>query len=45
MRSPRSHRAAMSRSAALQEIDLSLGTYFDPVLGERFIGVIGRRYL
>lgn len=45
MRSHRPYRAAMSRSAALQEIDLGLGTAFDPDLGERFIRVVGRRYL
>jgi diguanylate cyclase (GGDEF)-like protein len=45
MRSVRPHRAALSRSAALQEIDLNLGGSFDPVVGERFIGVVGRRYL
>lgn len=33
--------APMSKGAALQEIDLGLGTRFDPVLGERFIGLIG----
>lgn len=45
MRSNRPYRAAMSRSAALQEIDLNLGAWFDPVLGERFIEVVGRTYL
>jgi diguanylate cyclase (GGDEF)-like protein/putative nucleotidyltransferase with HDIG domain len=45
MRSDRPRRAALSRSAALQEIDLGLGSQFDPVLGERFIGVVGRRYV
>jgi diguanylate cyclase (GGDEF)-like protein/putative nucleotidyltransferase with HDIG domain len=42
MRSDRPHRAAMSRSAALQELDLGLGTAFDPELGERFIDAVGR---
>jgi diguanylate cyclase (GGDEF)-like protein len=45
MRSTRPYRPALSRSAALQEIDLNLGARFDPVLGERFIGVVGRKYL
>jgi diguanylate cyclase (GGDEF)-like protein/putative nucleotidyltransferase with HDIG domain len=45
MRSTRPHRAGLSRSAALQEIDLGLGTAFDPELGERFIDAIGRTYL
>jgi diguanylate cyclase (GGDEF)-like protein/putative nucleotidyltransferase with HDIG domain len=34
--------APMSKAAALQEIDLSLGTRFDPELGERFIALVGR---
>ena len=45
MRSDRPHRSALSRTAALQEIDLALGTAFDPVLGERFIDAIGRTFL
>ena len=45
MRSNRPHRPAMSRSAALQEIDLGLGTVFDPHIGEVFIDSIGRTYL
>ena len=45
LRSDRPHRKAVSRSAALQEIDLGLGTAFDPALGERFIDSVGRTYL
>jgi diguanylate cyclase (GGDEF)-like protein/putative nucleotidyltransferase with HDIG domain len=45
MRSNRPYRAGLSRSAALQEIDLGLGTVFDPVVGEVFIDSIGRTYL
>jgi diguanylate cyclase (GGDEF)-like protein/putative nucleotidyltransferase with HDIG domain len=45
MRSDRPYRAGLSRSAALQEIDLGLGTAFDPNLGERFIDAIGRTFL
>jgi HD-GYP domain-containing protein (c-di-GMP phosphodiesterase class II) len=35
-------RAPVSRGAALQEIDLGMGSRFDPVLAERFIEVVGR---
>jgi len=45
MRSSRPHRAALSRTAALQEIDLGLGRTYDPVLGEMFIDVVGGNYL
>jgi diguanylate cyclase (GGDEF)-like protein len=45
LRSNRAHRAGLSRSAALQMIDLELGIAFDPELGERFIDAIGRTYL
>lgn len=45
MRSDRPYHAALSRTAALQELDLGLGTAFDPVLGERFIDAIGRTFL
>ena len=34
---------ALSKRAALQEIDLNLGTQFDPILGEQFIGLVGAR--
>jgi diguanylate cyclase (GGDEF)-like protein/putative nucleotidyltransferase with HDIG domain len=44
MRSDRPHRSGLSRTAALQEIDLGLGTAFDPALGERFIDAIGRTF-
>ncbi len=37
MTSDRAYRKAMSKAAALQEIDLNLGTQFDPHLGEEFI--------
>ncbi|MDO8964299.1 MAG: diguanylate cyclase [Coriobacteriia bacterium] len=43
MTSERPYRGALSQSAALQEIDLNLGTQFDPALGEAFIRVAGRR--
>ncbi len=45
VRSDRAHRGGLSRSAALQEIDLGMGSAFDPVLGERFLDVIGRTFL
>lgn len=32
---------ALSKSAALQEIDLGIGTRFDPDLAEKFIAVVG----
>jgi diguanylate cyclase (GGDEF)-like protein len=34
-------RAPVSRAAALQEIDLGMGSRFDPMLAERFIEVVG----
>lgn len=39
--SPRS-RGALSKSAALQEMDLRIGGYYDPELAEPFIALIGR---
>ncbi|MBI5232708.1 MAG: diguanylate cyclase [Coriobacteriales bacterium] len=39
--SGRSHRGPLSKGAALQEIDLGLGTRFDPELAEVFISVVG----
>jgi diguanylate cyclase (GGDEF)-like protein len=35
------NRMPMSRGAALQEIDLGMGSRFDPELAERFIEVVG----
>jgi diguanylate cyclase (GGDEF)-like protein len=40
MTSTRVYGDALSKSAALQEIDHGLGTRFDPALGERFIVLI-----
>lgn len=37
LRTARPHQPALSRRAALQDIDLGLGTRFDPAIGERFI--------
>lgn len=45
MTSDRPYRSAMSREAALQEIDLNLGTQFDPMLGEIFIRLAAMRRL
>lgn len=46
MTSERLLRPAMSKSAALQEIDLGLGSQFDPALGEVFLRMAaGRRVL
>ncbi len=42
MTSGRPHRSAVSRAAALQEIDLCLGTRFDPDIGELFIRLMGK---
>jgi diguanylate cyclase (GGDEF)-like protein len=42
MVSERPYRARMSAAAALQEIDLNLGTQFDPVTGEVFIRLISQ---
>ena len=36
------NRSPMSRGAALQEIDLGMGSRFDPMLAEAFIEVVGR---
>ena len=36
------NRSPMSRGAALQEIDLGMGSRFDPTLAEAFIDVVGR---
>jgi diguanylate cyclase (GGDEF)-like protein len=35
-------RPPVSRAAALQEIDLGMGSRFDPMLAERFIEVVGQ---
>jgi diguanylate cyclase (GGDEF)-like protein len=35
-------RTPMSRGAALQEIDLGMGSRFDPMLAEKFIEVVGQ---
>lgn len=35
------NRPPVSRAAALQEIDLGMGSRFDPMLAERFIEVVG----
>ncbi len=40
MTSPRSYRSRLSPDAALQEIDLGMGTQFDPVLAEEFIPLV-----
>lgn len=40
MTSNRPYRTALSKSAALQEIDLNMGTQFDPAIAERFIQVM-----
>jgi diguanylate cyclase (GGDEF)-like protein/putative nucleotidyltransferase with HDIG domain len=46
MTSARSTRSAMSKAAALQEVDLGLGSQFDPALGEVFLRMAaGRRVL
>lgn len=42
MTSARPYREAMSSAAALQEIDLGLGTQFDPEIGELLITIVGR---
>ena len=42
MTSDRPYRSALSAAAALQEMDLNMGTQFDPALAEAFIRVIGR---
>jgi len=43
MTSERSSRPALSKSAALQEIDLGLGSQFDPALGEVFLRLASAR--
>jgi diguanylate cyclase (GGDEF)-like protein/putative nucleotidyltransferase with HDIG domain len=40
MTSERPYRPGLSHTAALQEIDLNMGTQFDPLLAERFIRVV-----
>jgi diguanylate cyclase (GGDEF)-like protein len=45
MTSGRPYRDAMSSTAALQELDLCIGSQFDPVLAEAFIRMVGRRRL
>lgn len=40
MTSDRPYRRALSKAAALQEIDLHMGTQFDPDIAERFIQVM-----
>ncbi len=40
MTSPRSYRSRLSTAAALQEIDLCMGTQFDPELAEEFIVLV-----
>lgn len=42
MTSDRPYRSALSPVAALQEMDLNMGTQFDPEVVEAFIRVIGR---
>ncbi|MCE5203756.1 MAG: diguanylate cyclase [Actinomycetia bacterium] len=45
MTSGRPYRSALSPGAAIQELDLCMGTQFDPVLTEAFIRLVGRRRL
>ncbi len=45
MTSGRPYREALSSTAALQEIDLCIGTQFDPAIAEAFIMMVGRRRL
>ena len=45
MTSGRPYRDALSPIAALQELDLCIGSQFDPVLAEAFIRMVGRRKL
>lgn len=45
MTSGRPYRAALSSTAALQELDLCIGTQFDPTLTETFIRLVGKRRL
>ncbi len=41
MTSNRPYRAALSTSAALQELDLCMGTQFDPIVVEAFLRLVG----
>jgi HD-GYP domain-containing protein (c-di-GMP phosphodiesterase class II) len=41
MTSDRPYRSALSCAAALQEIDLNMGTQFDPMIAEVFIRMVG----
>jgi HD-GYP domain-containing protein (c-di-GMP phosphodiesterase class II) len=43
--SERSYREAMSKGAALQEIDLNLGSQYDPALGEVFLRMAAGRHV
>jgi diguanylate cyclase (GGDEF)-like protein/putative nucleotidyltransferase with HDIG domain len=45
MTSERSMRPAMSKAAALQEIDLGLGSQFDPAFGEVFLRMAAGRHV
>ncbi|MHB1341136.1 MAG: diguanylate cyclase [Coriobacteriia bacterium] len=45
MTSGRPYRSALSSTAAIQELDLCIGTQFDPALTEAFIRMVGRRRL
>lgn len=45
MTAGRSYHSALSSSAAVQELDLGIGTQFDPALTEAFIRMVGRRKL
>lgn len=42
MISDRPYRKALSKAAAIQEVDLNMGTQFDPALAEAFIRIAGR---
>ncbi|MGB4593207.1 MAG: diguanylate cyclase [Coriobacteriia bacterium] len=45
MTAGRSYHSALSSSAAVQELDLGIGTQFDPAATEAFIRMVGRRKL
>ncbi|KAF0207548.1 MAG: diguanylate [Actinobacteria bacterium] len=45
MTTGRPYRTSLSSSAALQELDLCIGTQFDPDMTEAFIRMVGRRRL
>ncbi len=45
MTTARPYRSSLSSTAALQELDLCIGTQFDPILTEAFIRLVGRRRL